>query len=118
MYAYFTQNFDEYGTFEGDLKEVIEYVDKIEDKNIYVTDEIQSNYIHILFYTKYDTRDFVNTVYYEDPYVEFKNVKSFGKYRIENIENIELIDGNVYVIKKEDKEIFDLENSQIKEFKK
>lgn len=116
--SYFTQNFDEYWTFEGDLEEVVQYVDKIQDKQIYITDKIQSNYIHILFYTQYDARDFVNTVYYEDPYVEFRNVKSFGKYRIENIDELELINGNVYVIKKEDVEKFNIEDSEIKEFKK
>ncbi len=118
MQKYVTQNCDDYGTFEGDLQEVIEYVDKIEDKQIYITDKIQSNYIHVLFYTKYDTRKFVETVYYEDPYVEFKNVKSFGKYHFENIDNLEIEDGNIYVIKKEDKDNFDLNKYKTKEFKK
>lgn len=118
MQKYITQNCDDYGTFEGDLEEVIEYVDKIEDKEIYITDKIQSGYMHVLYYTKYDTRKFVETVYYEDPYVEFKNVKSFGKYHFENIENLELEDGNIYVIKKEDKENYDIQNYDTKEFKK
>ena len=118
MQKYVTQNCDDYGTFEGDLQEVIEYVDKIEDKQIYITDKIQSNYIHVLFYTKYDTRKFIETVYYEDPYVEFKNVKSFGKYHFENIDNLEIEDGNIYVIKKEDKDNFDLNKYKTKEFKK
>lgn len=118
MYKYCTQNCDDYGTFEGDLREVIEYVDKIEDKQIYVTEKIQSSYMHVLFYSQFNTREFVDTVYYEDPNVAFKNVKSFGKYHIDNIEDLELQEGNVYVIKNEDKEKFDLESNKVKQFKK
>lgn len=118
MNKYMHQDCNEFGNFEGDLQEVIEYVDKIQDKKIYITDKIQSNYIHVLFYTQYDTRDFVNTVVYEDPYAEFKNVKSFGKYYIENIENLELENGNVYVIKNEDKDKFNLDEYNTKEFKR
>ena len=118
MNAYIHQDCNEFGNFEGGLQEVIEYVDKIDDKKIYITDKIQSNYIHVLFYTQYDTRDFVDTVVYEDPYAEFKNVKSFGKYYIENIDNLDLEDENVYVIKIEDKDNFDLENCKVTEFEK
>lgn len=118
IYKYSHQDCNEYGTFEGDLQEVIEYVDKINDKKIYITDKIQSNYIHVLFYTQYGTMDFIKTVVYEDPYAEFKNVKSFGKYYIDNIEELELKEGNVYVIKNEDIDKFDLENHKIKEFKR
>lgn len=115
---YITQDCDQYDTFEGDLQEVIEYVDKIENKEIYITDKIQESYIYVLFYTKYDTRKFVETVDYEDIYVEFKNVKSFGKYHFDNIENLEINDKNVYVIKKEDKENYNLDNYKITELKK
>lgn len=118
LQKYFTQNFDEYGTFEADLKEVVEYVNKIDNKKIYITDKIQENYIYILFYAKYDTKDFVKTVYYEDPYVEYRRVKTFGKYYIENIEELQLEENNVYVIKKEDKEQSDLENLKTTEFEK
>ena len=55
---------------------------------------------------------------YEDIYVEFKNVKSFGKYHFDNIENLEINDKNVYVIKKEDKENYNLDNYKITELKK
>lgn len=115
---YITQDYDKYGTFEGNLKEVIEYVDNIEDKKIHITNKIQSNYIHVLFYTKYNTEDFVKTVKYEDENVAFKNVKSFGKYYIEDMQEIENDKKNVYVIKKEDSKNFDLKDYTIKEFEK
>ena len=115
---YFSENCDEYGTFEGKLEEVIHYVDKIEGKKIHITDKIQSNYIHVLFYTKYDTTKFVETVDYEDPKVEFKKVNSFGKYYFDDIKELNTKENNVYVIKKEEKEKFDLENVKITEFEK
>lgn len=116
MWKYFSEDCDQYGTFEGQLKEVIEYVDKIEDKEIYVTNKIQSNYIHVLFYTQYNTREFVETVKYEDPKAEFKNVLSFGKYHFEDIKDLDKT--KVYVIKKEDKNNYNLDGYNVKEFEK
>ena len=115
---YFSENCDEYGTFEGKLKEVIQYVDKIEGKKIHITDKIQSNYIHVLFYTKYDTTKFVETVDYEDPKVEFKKVNSFGKYYFDDIKELNTQENNVYVIKKEEQDKFNLENVKVTEFEK
>ena len=115
---YFSEDCNEYGTFEGNLKEVIEYVDKIQDKKIYITDKIQSNYVHVLFYTQYDTTKFVDTVDYEDDTVAFKKVNSFGKYYFKDINEIDTENNNVYVIKKEEMEKFDLENYKITEFEK
>jgi len=74
-------------------------VDNIENKEIHVTSKIQSNYIHVLFYTQYNTKDFIETVRYEDTRAEFKNVLSFGKYYFEDIKDLEKT--KVYVIKKE-----------------
>lgn len=116
MWQYFSEDCDQYGTFEGKLKEVIEYVDDFENKEIYVTNKIQSNYIHVLFYTEYNTRDFIETVHYEDPKAEFKNVLSFGKYHFENIQELE--PNNVYVIKKEDRKNYNLEGYKVTEFDK
>lgn len=113
---YFSENCDEYGTFEGNLKEVIEYVDNIENKEIHITNKIQSNYIHVLFYTQYNTKEFVETVKYENPKAEFKNVLSFGKYYFEDIQEIK--EDNVYVIKKEDRSNYNLDKNKITEFEK
>ena len=72
----------------------------------------------MLFYTEYNTKDFVETVHYTDPHVAFKNVESFGKYYIEDIQELENDGKNVYVIKKEDKDKFNLEAYEITEFEK
>lgn len=118
MKKYFSEDCNKYSTFESDLEEVIQYVDKIDNKKIYITNRIKTSYIYTLFYTKYDTREFVNTVKYENEYVEFRNVKSFGKYYFDNIENLELNDKDIYVIKKEEKDRLNLENYKITEFEK
>lgn len=115
---YLNEDYNQYGTFESDLEEVIEYVNKKENKKIHITDRIKEGYIYVLFYAKYDTRNFVETVNYENKYVEFRKVNSFGNYYFDNIENLELNDKDVYVIKKEDKNKFNLENYKIKEFKR
>ena len=118
MWSYFNQDCDQYGTFEGKLEDAISYVDKIQDKKIHITEKIQANHIHVLFYTKYNTKDFVETVHYEDPHVAFKNVLSFGKYYIEDIKELKNDGQNVYLIKKEDRENFNLENYKVTEFEK
>lgn len=115
---YFSQNCDEYGTFEANLKEVIQYVEQFEEKEIFITDKIHSNYMHVLFYTKYDTRKFVETVDYENPYVEFRKVNSFGNYHFEDITDINEDENNIYVVKKDDLKKYDTDNHKITEFKK
>ena len=74
------------------------------------------NYIYVLFYTKYDVRNYVETVEYENKYVEFRKVNSFGNYHFTNFEELE--DGNVYVINKAYKNNYDLENHKVTEFKR
>lgn len=118
MYKYWTQDCNEFGNFEAGLEEVVQYIDKIEDKDIYVTEKIQATYMQLLFYSQYDTRDYVKTMKCEDEHAAFKNVLSFGKYYIRDIEKLEFIEGNVYVIKKEDKENFNFEDCDIKEFER
>ena len=94
------------------LKEPIEYINSLEDKEIYITNKIKEPYIYVLFYTKYNTNDFVNTVKYQYTDVEFRQVESFGKYIFEDIEIIENDKKNVYLIKTED-----IDNYEIKDFK-
>ena len=112
--CYLKEDCDEYGTFASDLKEVVEYVDNLEGKQIVIDQNV--NYIYVLFYSNYNTRDFVDTVEYENKYVEFRKVNSFGKYNFDKISNFN--DDYVYVIKKSDKDLYALDDYKIKEFKK
>lgn len=117
MKKYFSEDCNEYRTFESDLEEVIQYVDKIKYKDIYITNKIKSSYMYTLFYTQYDTREFVETVEYENKYVEFREVNSFGKYHFEKINDLET-EENVYVIRKEEKDNYNLEDCKVTEFEK
>lgn len=114
MIKYSQEECDTYGTFSADLEEVMDYVGNIENKQVYFTNNM--NYIYVLFYTKYDVRDYVETVEYENKYVEFRKVNSFGEYHFTNFEEFE--DENVYVINKKDKDKYNLENHKVTEFKR
>lgn len=118
MFKYTQEDCDTYGTFSGDLEEVMNYVGNMPDKQIYFTEDM--NYIYVLFYTKYDVRDYVETVEYENKYVEFRKVNSFGNYHFEEFKDLEDKEENVYVIPKKDMKNYNLDESKfnITEFKR
>ena len=118
---YFKQDCDTYGTFASDLQEVMEYAKDIAsepNKKVYITNKI--NYIFVLYYTQFDTNDYVKTVDYEDEYVEFRQVNSFGNYYLKSIDEIKNEENNAYVIRKEDLEKYQInqEKFKITEFEK
>lgn len=117
---YVNQDFDKYDTFEGDLKNVTEYVSKLDNKQIYITSQIKEPYIYVLFYSKYDTRKFVNTVEYYDKDVEFRQVKKFGNYNFTDIKILDDNIDNVYVVLQQELENYDFnsENFKITQFDK
>ena len=110
--SYIKEDAGNYWTFEKGLEAPIEYVNALENKQIYVTNKIKEPYIYVLFYTKYNTKDFVNTVEYKDPTVAFREVISFGKYHFQEITNIDSSKNNVYLIEKAE-----LENLDTADFK-
>ena len=118
---YFKQDCDTYGTFASDLQEVMEYAKEIAsepNKKIYITNKI--NYIFVLYYTQFDTNDYVKTVDYEDEYVEFRQVNSFGNYYLQSIDEIKNEENDAYIIRKEDLEKYQInqEKFKITEFEK
>ncbi len=110
---YNKQDFNTYSTFEGGLKEPINYIKNI-DKDIYITKKIKMPYIYVLFYTEYSTESFVKSVEYEKEGVAFEKVKSFGKYHFENIGSLN--SNCVYLIKKEDKDKFNLDKYKVTQY--
>lgn len=116
LYSYTKEDFNTYGTFEGNLEEVILFASQWEEKEIHITDKIQSSYMHVLFYTKYDTKKFVDTVVYEDEKAPFKHVLSFGNFYFEEIENTKLKKDTIYIIKKEEQNEFDLTKYKVYPF--
>lgn len=118
---YFKQDCDTYGTFASDLQEVMEYTKEIAsepNKKVYITNKI--NYIFALYYTQFDTNDYVKTVDYEDENVEFRQVNSFGNYYLQSIDEIKNEENNAYVIRKEDLEKYQINQEEFKitEFEK
>lgn len=112
--CYLQEDCDEYGTFTSDLKEVVQYVDNLDGKQVIIDENV--NYIYVLFYSNYNTKDFVDTVQYENKYVEFRKVNSFGKYHFDKISDFK--DHCVYVIKRANTHLYTLDNCKVKEFKK
>ena len=118
--AYFSQDWNEYFTFESDLEEVVEYVSNLNVDKIYITNKIKEPYIYVLFYSEYPPYEFYQTVEYQNPNVGLRQVKHFGNYYFENISSISLENLScAYVIKKEDfsKYYFDNTHFKITEFK-
>ena len=58
---------------------------------------ISYSYIYVLFYSEYNTNDFVNTVEYYNPGEAFRQVKKFGNYNFVEINELE--NENVYLLK-------------------
>ena len=97
--AYFRENANTYATFEANLEEPIKYLKTLDEKNekIYITNTIKEPYIYVLFYSEYNTNDFVSTVEYYNPGEAFRQVKKFGNYNFEEINELE--NENVYLVK-------------------
>ena len=83
MQTYIKQDSSKGYTFEANLEEPIAYVSNLQEKQIYITDKIKEPYIYVLFHTKYNTKEFVETVEYVNPDLPFRQVKGFGNYHFE-----------------------------------
>lgn len=118
MIAYSKQNSSEYYTFEDGLEEPIKYIATLEDKQIHITNKIKEPYIFVLFFTEYNTNDFVSTVKYDNEKREFRQVQGFGNYKFEWIDSMKNNQEDVYMIKKEDRKQYNLEDFKITEFEK
>ena len=79
-YTYFYKGLKNDAYFETDIQEMIEYVDNVNVEKIYIDNSFIEPYIYTLFYSKYNTKEFANTVKYSTKGENFEQVKSFGKY--------------------------------------
>ena len=96
--TYFKEDANTYKTFEDNLEEPIKYVNSLEEKEIYITNSIKEPYIYVLFYTKYNTNDFVNLVEYYNEGGAFRQVKTFKNYHFISINELEANSNNVYLV--------------------
>ena len=101
--TYFQQDWNNYFTFENNLEEVVQYISILNKEKIYITNKIKEPYIYVLFYSKYPSQEFFNTVEYYNPNVGLRQVKHFGNYYFGNIKEINSSNSScAYVIKKKD----------------
>ena len=79
----------------------IKYADSItEDQTVYVTNDVTMPYIYILFYTKENPHEYINTVKFEEGRSDFLQVESFGKWEF-NTEGYEENKPGIYIIENE-----------------
>jgi hypothetical protein len=85
-------------SFFYSLGDAIKYVDSIDEEasKVYITSNINMPYIDVLFYTRYDVKDFISTVQYSNPDGSFRYVSSFGKYYFYLPSS--LTKGNIYLV--------------------
>lgn len=109
---------ENYWTFTDDIEDVIQYVDSL-DKEIYFEYAFKEPYIYVLYYTQFNTKEFVETVQHfdENNLGNFENVKAFGKYHFYLPEN-DTSENVAYVIRKENNVSLDLSGFTVKEFEK
>lgn len=106
-------------TFVDNIKEVIEYVEKVKDRKIYIEYAFKEPYIYVLYYTKYNTHDFIDSVQYIDNenLGKFDNIKSFGRYNFYIPDDQEKYQDAVFVVKKKkNKQIDYSKYKKLKEF--
>lgn len=121
---YLHENADEYYTFEQGLQEPLAYIKEQEEKYnkpIYITNGIKEPYIYVLFYTQYPTDEFVKTVTYANPQAEFRQVTSFGPYRIESIKQETINQAekhSLFLVSKDEAKTIELDNIQKTDFEK
>ncbi len=78
---YVTKGAEKLGpAFHAGLTEAIAYAENLEPDHIWISGKVNMPYIYVLFETKADTREFLDTVRYRNPRGAFRQVSSFGKY--------------------------------------
>lgn len=85
---YINKDYNEYNTFTSGIEEVSKYCEKEEYEDVYCLYSFKEPFIYFLFYAKYDTKDYIETVEFFREDGIFENVKSFGKYHFYLPENI------------------------------
>lgn len=94
------------------LEDAVRYISSKEYNDIYVTD--QANYTMILYYSMYDTEEYINTVGMSNPGSAFENPTSFGNYHFYLPKH--LSEGNCYLLKDENLYSKEMEKYEVKRF--
>ncbi len=86
--TYYTTDWNNYRTFQGEVESVIKYVDTLDVDKIYFEYAFKEPYIYICFYNQINPKEFADTVTYQNGQKTFDSVESFGKYYFYIPENI------------------------------
>lgn len=89
--------------FEHDIKEAVQYVSTLNDKEIYVYSDRIDTYIYYLFYSKEDPKVFCDTVEYSTNGANWERVKKYKNYNFYIPEEMKNEKNLVYVIPSENK---------------
>ncbi len=117
-YEYRSMDYSKYSTFQDNIEEVIDYVEKAKVDNIYMEYSFKEPYIYVLFYAKKDVNEFINTVeYFNQERYGFDNVKSFGKYKFYLPQNIDKNENAGYIVPINEEINIENEKFKITEFK-
>jgi len=114
---YINEYNNEIGTsFYESFQQAIEYAEEncIQGR-IYITSSVNGNYILTLFHTKYDTKNYIESVEYYDENAEFRMAKNYGRYNFYIPSNIDYSAN--YIVNNSELEKFNTENFNIKMFK-
>lgn len=116
---YFTEYADEVGDFFFEsYTDAVYYANKYSSPEdvVYLSDNLNQPYIHVLFTTKYNVNDYINTVVISDRTSPFQIVKSFGRFRF-GLQSINPQNVDVAVAKNDELWRFDQSQYIVKPFK-
>lgn len=117
--VYFTDYAEEVGSFFFEsYTDAVAYAYKHADTShtLYLSDNLNQPYIHVLFVTKYDVRDYISTVHIPDPHAAFQIVKSFGRF-VFGVQSIPAGTGKVIVARNDERGRFPPAQYIAKQFK-
>lgn len=97
-YTYFYKGMKNEAYFETDIEEMVEYVNNLEVEKVYIDKSFTEPYIYVLFYSKYNPKEFNESVQYSTSGANFEQVKSFGKYYFYLPEDFDEESNAVYVV--------------------
>ncbi|AQT59180.1 NPCBM/NEW2 domain-containing protein [Cellvibrio sp. PSBB023] len=117
--VYFTEYAEEVGAFFFEsYTDAVGYAYKHADVShtLYVSDNLNQPYIHVLFVTKYDVKDYISTVDIPNRSDAFQIVKSFGRF-VFGVQTPQAAEGKVIVARNDEARRFPQERYIAKAFK-
>lgn len=116
---YFTDYAEEVGSFFFEsYTDAVDYAYQHADAahTLYLSDNLNQPYIHVLFTTKYDVRDYISTVNIPNRSDAFQIVKSFGRF-VFGVQTAQASTGKVIVARNDEVGRFPSEQYIAKTFK-